>query len=122
MARFGRMPMPWLVTMAMSATMPSDTAIGMFNSTSASTAPNSKSMMVIAVRRVSSVQPFGQRNARARRRRRLRADDEIEKISHFGDDDEHRRYRDHRLHHANGHPRQADHRVGREHRQDKRAD
>ena len=43
------MAVPWLATIATSATTPSATAIGMLASTSASTAAKSPTMMVIVV-------------------------------------------------------------------------
>ena len=47
-ARLGRIARPWVATIAISATAPSATAIGTLNSTSASTAANRPSMIVIA--------------------------------------------------------------------------
>src|SRR6266567_4262062 len=115
-ARFGRMPRPWLVTIAATATMPSATAIGTLSTTSASTAPKSSSISIIAIRRRRSLRCFGERYA-ARARWPLRGE-QIDEMHDFGDDDQRRADRNHRLHDAHRNPGQADQRVGGEDRRD----
>ena len=112
------MAVPCVATIATSATTPSDTAIGTLTSTSASTAANSPSMMLIGVR------PFSADRRPARRRPSpvggARGHDQIDQVRDLGDHDQRRRDRDHRLHDVHRHPRQADHRVAGEHRHDRR--
>src|SRR5437763_3619976 len=119
-ARLGRMPKPWLATIATTATMPSATAIGTFSTTSVSTAPKSSSINIIAIRRRSSLRCFGERYAT--RTRRLLRDGEIDQMRDFGDDDQRRADRNHRLYDAHRNPGQAHQRVSGEDRRDPGAD
>src|SRR5438034_6254197 len=98
-ARFGRMLKPWLVTIAATATMPSATAIGTLNTTSANTAPQSHNISVIEIRRRRSLRCFGQCYAAGARRRPLRIE-QIDQVHDFGDNDQRRADRNHRLHDA----------------------
>src|SRR5262252_8338785 len=89
MATFGRIAQPCVTTIAATATMASDTAIGTFSTTSTRTAPKRSSITVIA-RRSASLDRFGERSTVTARRRFAR-DDEIDDVRELGDDDERRR-------------------------------
>src|SRR5690348_2485710 len=117
-ARFGRIAAPCVVTIATIATVPSATAIGTLISTSASTAPNSSSIVMLAASFL--MQAFGQRQPR--RRGGLARAHQVDEVQRFREDDERRRDRDHRLHDAHRDVRQADQRVGCEYRQHGGAD
>src|SRR5690242_18705242 len=84
-ARFGRIPVPCVTTIAVTATMPSDTAIGTLISTSASTAAKSPSIVMRAPACVS-VQRVRQRGAG-----RLHGGavaDQRDELDALGDDDQ----------------------------------
>src|SRR6185437_12747433 len=119
-ARFGRMPHPCVVTIATSATMPSETAIGTLMSTSASTAAN-RASIVIAIGLHASLQSFGQRQSGGAGRR-LPMTDQIGKLQQLGDHDQRRRDRNDRLDDAHRHLGNADEGVGRKNRHDRDAD
>src|SRR5690348_597747 len=119
-ARFGRTATPCEMIIATTATMPSDTAIGTLMITSASTAAKSTSI-VMARPASSSMQAFRQRQAAGRLGGRALAD-QVDEMHAFGDHDQRRRDRNHRLHDAHRDLGHADERVGREDRHDRDAD
>src|SRR6516165_1220925 len=120
MATLGRIAQPCVTTMAATATMASDTAIGTFSTTSTRTAPKRSNITVMA-RCSVSLNRFGERSAITARGRSSR-DDEIGEMRELSDDDKRRRDRYHRLHHAHRNRGQTHHRVRGEHRRDPYAD
>src|SRR3546814_11244324 len=87
--------------MAMTATMPNDTAIGTLIRTNNRTAPNRPSMIMMDLR---SDQAIGQSR---RRICLIRRPDQIDKVNHLGYPDQTRRNRDGRMHTIDWHPRQS---------------
>src|SRR6185437_12712853 len=116
-ARFGSTSRPCVDTIATTATMPSDTAIGTLISTSPRTAAKRTSIATSAL----LVQSFRQRQFSGRRGWRAFTH-EIDEMQDLGDDDQRRRDRNHRLHDAHRNLGDAHQRVGREDRHDLAAD
>src|SRR6476646_5676251 len=118
MATLGSESTPWLNSMATTATMPSDTAIGTLISTSANTAPNRMSMVCMVF--ASSVQAVGEGHA-AMRFRQARAAQHVDQMRQLGHHDHRSGDRYDRLHQVHRY-RQADQGIAGKHRHDGDAD